>query len=64
MNILIDINHPAHVHMFKNLWRELLERGHNVFITTKEIKSVKELLNKYNIPFINLGKNTIQLLAN
>lgn len=56
MNILIDINHPAHVHMFKNLWRELLERGHNVFITTKEIKSVKELLNKYNIPFINLGK--------
>jgi len=28
--ILIDINHPAHVHFFKNLYFELIKRGHKV----------------------------------
>lgn len=56
MKIIIDINHPAHVHFFKNLYFELINGGYEVIVTstTKEISEV--LLNKYNIPFINLGK--------
>lgn len=55
MKIIIDINHPAHVHFFKNLYFELVKGGHEVIVTstTKEISEV--LLNKYSIPFVNLG---------
>ena len=30
MNILIDINHPAHVHLFRNVYAMLVEHGNNV----------------------------------
>lgn len=56
MRILIDIGHPAHVHMFKYLINELQNNGHQVIVTVKEIPSAKELLNKYGIKFISLGK--------
>jgi uncharacterized protein len=55
MNILIDIGHPGHVHLFKNLIFELRKK-HNILVTTKNQKSVINLLKKFNIEFINLGK--------
>lgn len=53
--IIIDINHPGHVHFFKNLYFKLVEDGYDVQVTstTKEISEV--LLTNYNIPFVNLG---------
>lgn len=57
MNIIIDINHPAHVHMFKNLYFELIKNGHNVSVVAVEKEISILLLDKYNIPFIKLGKN-------
>jgi len=53
--ILIDINHPAHVHFFRNLYFELLGRGHELIVTASLKEINYELLNKYNIPFVNLG---------
>lgn len=55
MNILIDIGHPAHVHLFRNLYAELKNRGHEVIVTVKNLESAKSLLNIYQIPFIELG---------
>ncbi len=55
MNILIDIAHPAHVHLIRNTYFELKSHGHNVFVTVKNIPSAIKLLEKYNIPFIYLG---------
>lgn len=55
MRLLIDINHPAHVHLFRNLIAELKSRGHKVTVTVKNIRSARELLDKYGIQYIDLG---------
>lgn len=55
MNILIDIGHPAHVHLLKNTYFALREQRHQLFFTTKDIPSVKKLLDIYQIPYISLG---------
>ena len=56
MNILIDINHPAHVHLLRNVYKMLVERGHKVVVVVKEIPSAMKLLDFYGIPYLNIGK--------
>ena len=56
MKILIDINHPAHVHLLRNTYALLVKNGHEVIVTVKEIPSAVRLLNLYGIPFVNLGQ--------
>ena len=56
MNILIDINHPAHVHLLRNVYKMLVERGHRVVVVVKEIPSAMKLLDFYGIPYHNIGK--------
>lgn len=56
MNILIDINHPAHVHLLRNVYKMLVERGHDVIVVVKQIPSAMKLLDLYDIPYINIGK--------
>ena len=63
MRILIDIGHPAHVHLFRNLYKSLIQDGHLVVVTTKDIPIAKKLLALYNIPFVNLGKKADGLLG-
>lgn len=55
MNILMDIAHPAHVHLLKNTYFELSRRGHKVFVTVKDIPSAMTLLDKFQIPYTYLG---------
>ncbi|MEM7161461.1 MAG: DUF354 domain-containing protein [Bacteroidota bacterium] len=56
MNILIDIGHPGHVHLFKNYYQIMKNEGHNVLFTTREKECSVALLKAYNLPFENLGK--------
>ena len=56
MNILIDINHPAHVHLLRNAYKMLVEKGHEVIVAVKEIPSAMKLLDLYGIPYVNIGK--------
>ena len=56
MNVLIDINHPAHVHLLRNTYAMLNERGHKVYVVVKEIPSAMKLLDLYSIPYINIGR--------
>lgn len=56
MNILIDINHPAHVHLLRNAYSVLVAKGHQVFVAVKEIPAAMKLLNLYGIPYISIGK--------
>lgn len=56
MNILIDINHPAHVHLMRNAYKGLVGKGHEVLVAVKEIPSAMKLLELYGIPFVNIGK--------
>ena len=56
MRILIDIGHPAHVHLFKNFIREMEKKGHQVLVTAREKDVATQLLKAYKIPFIPVGK--------
>jgi hypothetical protein len=56
MKILIDIGHPAHVHVFKNAIYSLQKKGHEITIVTKDKEVTIDLLKKFGFDFINLGK--------
>lgn len=56
MNILVDINHPAHVHLIRNAYKILCEHGHKIIVAVKEIPMVMRLLDLYGIPYVNIGK--------
>lgn len=56
MNILIDIGHPAHIHIFKNISRILITRGNSVFFTVREGEKEADLLKGYNFSFTVIGK--------
>ena len=56
MRILIDIGHPAHVHLFRNLAAELLKEGSEVLFTCREKEFETDLLKHYGLPYRSLGK--------
>lgn len=49
MKIFIDINHPAHVHYFRNFIKIMESKGHNFVITNRNEKIINVLLDYYNI---------------
>lgn len=57
-NILIDIGHPGHVHLFKYLFNKLKDQGNAPIVTVKNIASAKQLLTLYNIPYIEIGSKS------
>lgn len=62
MRILIDIAHPGHVHLFKNLYFEL-KSIHKIWVTVKDIPIAIQLLEHYNIPYQKLGTKKDHILA-
>jgi predicted glycosyltransferase len=62
MNILIDIGHPAHVHLFKHFARIMQKKGHAILFTCRDKEVAVQLLEAYGFDFVVLGKpfkNTI-----
>jgi len=49
MRILIDIGHPAHVHLFKNFIKAATDAGHEIIVTSRKKGVTTELLDHYNI---------------
>jgi hypothetical protein len=56
MRILIDMGHPAHVHLFKNFIWEMEKRGHIIQVTARDKDVARQLLDAYHIPYIPVGK--------
>lgn len=56
MKILIDIGHPAHVHLFKNLVWLMQKKGHVVFFTARDKEVTIQLLSCFKFDFISFGK--------
>ena len=52
MKIHIDINHPAHVHYFKNFIKIMEEKGHSFVVTNRDSKIINQLLDAYGIQHI------------
>lgn len=56
MRILIDIVHPAHVHLTKHFAHEMESRGHQVLVTCRQKEFVVQLLEAENLQYVSLGK--------
>ena len=55
MNILIDIGHPAHVHLLRYTGEELKRHGHHVFFSVRDIPVAKRLMDHYGMAYVDLG---------
>ncbi|HOX36241.1 MAG TPA: DUF354 domain-containing protein [Methanoregulaceae archaeon] len=56
MKILIDMGHPAHVHLFKNFIWEMEKHGHEIKVTARDKEVTRQLLDGYGIPYETVGK--------
>jgi len=56
MRILIDIGHPAHVHLFKNMAHEMIKKGHEFFFTVREGEHQAVLLEENGFTYAIIGK--------
>jgi uncharacterized protein len=56
MKIIIDIGHPAHVHLFKNLAFNLLKDGNEVLFTLREKEKEIDLLRAYGFQYKSFGR--------
>ncbi|TPN83994.1 DUF354 domain-containing protein [Aquimarina algicola] len=56
MNILIDIGHPGHVHLFKNFAKEMQQKGHHFLFTCRQKEFEIELLKSEGFEYVSFGK--------
>jgi predicted glycosyltransferase len=56
MNILIDIGHPGHVHLFRHAARTWMDHGHRVIITIRDRDIIPSLLKAYGFEFTIASK--------
>jgi N-acetyl sugar amidotransferase len=63
MKIFIDINHPAHVHYFRNLINIMQNEGHEFMITARDKEMTHKLLDQYKIKYISRGKGKKSLIG-
>ncbi|MDD5616187.1 MAG: DUF354 domain-containing protein [Candidatus Methanoperedens sp.] len=63
MKILFLVGHPAHVHLFKNLIRILLEKGHKIKIVAIEKEITLRLLDIYSFNYHTIGSSNDNMLA-
>lgn len=63
MNILVDIGHPAHVHLLKGTIKNLQRDGHRVLIAIKSMPIVKRLLDNEGLDYIDLGNKGTTMLS-
>ena len=52
MKILIDFNHPAHVHLFKNFIWEMEKKGHQFCLIARDKECTTQLLDAYGFKYI------------
>lgn len=60
--VLIDINHPAHVHLFRHFIQEMKSRGNDVIVMAKDVNSITNLLKLYKIDYISTGRKKDHIL--
>ena len=62
MNILFDLGHPAHYHLFKNLIIDLIQKGHQVWVTARSKDVLLDLLDASEIDYILLKRDNNKIL--
>ena len=54
MNILLQLSHPAHFHLYKNAVKNWQEKGNNVYVFIKTKDILEELLQNSKISYYNI----------
>ena len=57
MRLLIDIGHPADVHLFRNLIKRVQQEGGEVLAATRDKDTTFSLCQAYKIPQIVLSRS-------
>ena len=57
MNILIQLSHPAHFHLYKNVAQNLIDSGHQVLFIIKSKDILENLLENAGLPNININQH-------
>ena len=57
MNVLIQLSHPAHFHLYKNVAHNLMDDGHEVYILIKTKDILEDLLKQSGLPYYNILKD-------
>ncbi|MFW9990164.1 MAG: DUF354 domain-containing protein [Candidatus Odinarchaeota archaeon] len=58
MKVFIDIGHPAHVHYFKNISRQLQIKNNQVLFIARNRDVIFRLLDVYNLNYVSKGKGS------
>lgn len=53
--VIVTIQHPAHVHFFRNPIQELLKKGHDVHVFARAKDIATDLLEAYELPYTRLA---------
>lgn len=63
MRILIDIGHPAHIHIFKNFAWRMQEKGNKILFTCRDKECILQLMNVYGFTYVNFGKHYSRIIG-
>ncbi|MEI7473903.1 MAG: DUF354 domain-containing protein [bacterium] len=63
MNILFELGHPAHVHLFRNFISYLKKNAHNITIATRNKEITNNLLDYYGLEYTSLSDPANGLLG-
>lgn len=57
MNILIQLSHPAHFHLYKNVAHNLIADGHQALFVIKSKDILEQLLQNAGLPYVNINQH-------
>jgi uncharacterized protein len=57
MRLLIDIGHPAHVHLFKHFAHEMIRKGHKIHFTVRNKEFEIDLLKQEGFDYNIIGNH-------
>ena len=57
MNVLIQLSHPAHFHLYKNVAQNLMTDGHQVLFVIKSKDILETLLQNAGLPYVNINQH-------
>lgn len=57
MNVLIQLSHPAHFHLYKIVAKNLMEEGNKVLFVIKSKDILETLLQNAGLPYVNINQH-------
>ena len=59
MKVIFALNHPAHFHLFKNSFRALRQKGHDVVFVIKDKDLLVQLMISEDVDFYKISQKRV-----